>query len=84
LEVPLGTRAGRLGLDDLRKRFKDTSVIVPLKQPLAGMKVRIDGRTFKNYVQLDCGIAVPGHIARLSALPFKAYVAPDSMILNFA
>ena len=47
------------------------------------MKVRIDGRTFVNYVQFDSGVAVPNYIAEDSELPYRAYAARDSMILNF-
>ena len=50
---------------------------------MEGMKVRIDGRTFVNYVQSETGVAMPGYIAKYSGLPHKAYEAWDSMILNF-
>jgi hypothetical protein len=58
-------------------------VIVPLKEPQPGMKVRIDGRTFVNYAQYDSGIAVPGHVARNTSRPYAKFVPEDSMICNF-
>jgi hypothetical protein len=48
------------------------------------MKVRIDGRTFVDYVRFDSGVAVPGYVARAANLPFSTYIPEDSMILNFA
>ncbi len=83
LEVDLGRQAERLGYTDLKDRFLNVQAIVPLKHPLDGMKVRIDGRTFKNYRQFNFGLAVPGYVARESGLPDKSYSPQDSMILNF-
>ena len=83
VEVSMARTAADLGLDDLAVLYKNTSAIVPLKQPLKGMKVRIDGRTFVNYVQHDNGIAVPGIVARESDWPGKPYKAMDSMICNY-
>jgi hypothetical protein len=59
-------------------------VVVPLKAPLPGMKVRIDGRTFVNYRRHPSGMAVPGHVAEAAGMRSEAYRARDSMILNFA
>jgi len=39
-----------MGYFDLQQKFPDVYAIVPLKHPIKGMKVRIDGRTFVNYV----------------------------------
>jgi hypothetical protein len=82
-EVSIGRSAERLGFSALKHRFRDVYAIVPLKQPADGMKVRIDGRTFVKYAQFDNGVVVPGYLARETGLPFKAYAAKDSMILNF-
>lgn len=83
VEVSIARKANTMGFSDLRKKFHDAYVIVPLKHPVKGMKVRIDGRTFVNYGQFKSGIAVPGYVARNSGLPFKTYTPNDSMILNF-
>ncbi len=82
-EVSIGQRAERLGYSELNRRFRDVRAIVPLKQPMEGMKVRIDGRTFVNYAQFESGVVVPGYLAQQTDLPFESYVAKDSMILNF-
>jgi hypothetical protein len=84
LEICLGRQAERMGVKGLKPQFQDVQVIVPLKHPLSGMKVRIDSRTFKNYVQFDSGIAVPSYVARVSGLPARTYTPQDSMVLNFA
>jgi hypothetical protein len=81
-EISIGRSAERLGYSELKHRFREAYAIVPLKRPADGMKVRIDGRTFVNYAQFDSGVVVPGYLARLTDLPFKAYTAKDSMILN--
>jgi len=82
-EVDLSQTASELGLADAQDCFGDVKAIVPLKSPMEGMKVRIDGRTFVNYVQFETGVAVPGYVAENSGLPHKTYEAWDSMILNF-
>ncbi len=82
-EVDLGKRAEQLGFSDLKDRYHDVRAVVPLKQEIPGMRVRIDGRTFVNYALYDSGIAVPGYVAKEAGLPYKPYVANDSMILNF-
>ena len=82
-EVDLSKTADELGLADAAECFRKINAIVPIKAPIEGMKVRIDGRTFVNYVQFDSGVAVPGYVAEGSGLPHKTYEARDSMILNF-
>ena len=83
LEVSVGKRAERLGYADLKEKYKNAFVIVPLKAPQKGMKVRVDGRTFVNYTEHASGIAVPGYLARDTGQPFKTFVPNDSMICNF-
>ncbi|MDX2448736.1 MAG: hypothetical protein QNK29_16210 [Desulfobacterales bacterium] len=83
LEVSIAEKAAQLGLTEARECYKNVNAIVPLKSPVEGMKVRIDGRTFVNYVQFASGIAVPNYVARQTDLPHRAYVPQDSMILNF-
>ena len=82
-EVSIGRRAALLGFKDLGAKYRTVQAIIPLKNPVSGMKVRIDGRTFINYAQFDSGIVVPGYIAEEAGLPFNTYIAKDSMILNF-
>ncbi len=83
LEVDLGRRAEKLGYADLTEKYRNVFAVVPLKQPVHGMKVRIDGRTFVKYAQFDSGVAVPGYVAEEAGLPRKPFVPNDSMILNF-
>jgi hypothetical protein len=83
-EVDIGHMAEKLGFADVKEKFHHAHAIVPLKNPVRGMKVRIDGRTFVDYVQYNSGVAVPGYIAREAGIPFKAYTPDESMILNFA
>lgn len=83
LEVRVGEQAQKLGFADLEERYKYSCVIVPLKVPQKGMKVRIDGRTFVNYAEHASGIALPGHIAREAGRSFKRFIPNDSMICNF-
>ena len=82
-EVDMSKTASELGLTDAKNCYENVNAIVPLKAPVADMKVRVDGRTFVNYVQLESGVAVPNYIAEKSELPHKKYVAWDSMIFNF-
>ena len=84
MEVSVGQKAGRLGYAHLMQKYPKTNVIVPLKTPQKGMKVRIDGRTFVNYAEYDSGIAVPGYLAKAVGRSFKTFVPNDSMICNFA
>ena len=82
-EVNIGQRAESLGLYGLGDKYRTAQAIIPLKRPVSGMKVRIDGRTFVSYAQFDTGVVVPGYIAVETGLPFRTYIAKDSMILNF-
>jgi len=82
-EVNISQVADDLGLAGAKDCYRHVNAIVPLKAPVEGMKVRIDGRTFVNYVQFKSGVAIPGHVAVNSDLPHKPYEAWDSMILNF-
>ena len=84
LEISIARKAAEMGLTEVKERYSDDYAIVPLKHPVAGMKVRIDGRTFINYAQFKSGVVVPHHIAKQVNLQQRAYVAQDSMICNFA
>lgn len=84
IEVNVGREAGMRGMGDLGMRFAATELIVPLKAPVPGMKVRVDGRTFVNYRRHPSGMAVPGYVAEAAGLAAETYQANDSMILNFA
>ncbi|MFZ5563726.1 MAG: hypothetical protein ACOZBW_06700 [Thermodesulfobacteriota bacterium] len=84
LEVNLGRQAQALGITDIPDHMRAVDAIVPLKGPVRGMKVRIDGRTFVNYAQFESGVAIPGHVAREAGLPHTGFVPGDSMVLNFA
>jgi hypothetical protein len=84
LEISLAEKAAELGLSEIKKRYRDVFAIVPLKQPVSGMKVRIDGRTFVNYAQFESGVVTPHYVASQVDLPHRAYTARDSMICNFA
>lgn len=83
LEVNLAEQARKLGYGDIGEKYKTACAIVPLKNPLPGMKVRIDGRTFVNYAEYDSGIAVPGYLAKASGKNYRTFVPNDSMICNF-
>jgi hypothetical protein len=67
-----------------KERIRDVYAIIPLKRPVSGMKVRIDGRTFINYAQFESGVVAPHYVASQVDLPHRAYIAKDSMICNFA
>ena len=84
LEVDIGNRAEELGYPDIKAKYRRVNALVPLKQPVVGMKVRIDGRTFVNYAQFESGVVVPDHVAREAGLPYRTFVPNESMILNFA
>jgi len=84
LEVDIGKRAEVLGYPKLKEKYGQVYAIVPLKHPINGMKVRIDGRTFVNYAQYDSGIVVPGYLADEAVQPYKPFIPNDSMILNCA
>ena len=82
LEINLAAQARNLGLAGL-DQYNTACAIIPLKDPQRGMKVRIDGRTFVNYAEYDSGMAIPGHLARLSGRTYRTFIAKDSMICNF-
>ncbi len=84
LEVNIGRQAEKLGFAELQGAFQNSHVIVPLKEPLKGMKVRIDGRTFVGYMECQSGIAVPGYVAQEAHHCLRPFVPNDSMICNFA
>ena len=84
MEVSIADKAEELGLADIMACYRDAFAIVPLKHPVDGMKVRIDGRTFVNYSQFDSGVVVPQYVASQVDLPRRAYVAQDSMICNYS
>ena len=84
LEIDLGKQAEKLGYAEEKTKYRNVNVVVPLKMPFKGMKVRIDGRTFLNYLEFESGLAAPGYVASDTGLPFKPFVPNDSMILNFA
>jgi hypothetical protein len=83
LEINIGRKAAELGFPDAESQYRDVFAIVPLKHPVGGMKVRIDGRTFVNYAQFESGVVVPNYVAREVDLPCRNYTANDSMICNF-
>ncbi|MGD8513081.1 MAG: hypothetical protein PVG85_03945 [Deltaproteobacteria bacterium] len=84
LEVDIGNQGKKLGYERIKENYDGVKAIVPLKTPVAGMRVRVDGRTFIHHAQLESGIAVPGYIAKEAGLVHKLYVPNDDMILNFA
>jgi hypothetical protein len=84
LEISIAKKAAELGFSEFTECYKNVYAIVPLKQPLNGMKVRIDGRTFVKYAQFESGIVVPNYVASQLDMPHRTYVARDSMICNFA
>jgi hypothetical protein len=83
IELDIGKEAAKLGYDLDGGTFVPGHVVIPLKEPTDGMKVRIDGRAWVGYAQFETGVVVPGNIAKKAGLPFKAYEAQDSMIKNF-
>ena len=83
LEISLAQKAAELGFSEVKEHYRNAHAIVPLKRPVNGMKVRVDGRTFVNYYQFENGIVVPNYVASQVGLPHRTYVAKDSMICNF-
>ena len=83
-EVSIAQKAAELGFGEIKECYKDVYAIIPLKHPIEGMKVRIDGRTFVNYSQFDSGVVVPQYVASQVDMPRKSYVPRDSMICNYA
>ena len=84
LEVNIGEQAEKYGHSELGEKYHDKYAIVPLKHPVSGMKVRIDGRTFVNYAQFESGVVVPNFIARDAGISYKTFIPYESMICNFA
>ncbi len=84
LEVDLGKQAEKMGYYEETARYRNVNAMVPLKKPVCGMKVRIDGRTFVNYAEFESGVAVPGYVASGTGLRFKTFIPNESLILNFA
>jgi hypothetical protein len=83
VEVSLADQARKLGLFELGDEMANAHAIVPLKSPMPGMKVRIDGRTFVNYAEYDSGVAVPAYLVKGAQRTYRMFVANDSMICNF-
>lgn len=84
IEINIGQLAEELGYPDIQNQYRDAFAVVPLKQPVNGMKVRVDGRTFVNYNQFESGVVVPNYVARETGLPYKTFIPNNSMIRNFA
>ncbi|MCJ7774094.1 MAG: hypothetical protein MUP22_13295 [Desulfobacterales bacterium] len=80
--VNFGKHAQEMGYNDLREKLKDSYAIIPLKEPIPQMKVRIDGRTFVDNCLHPDGFAVPGYVVKEARMPCSKYTANDSMILN--
>ena len=84
LEVSIAQKAAELGMREIEEQYRESYAIIPLKRPLKGMKVRIDGRSFANYAQFESGVVVPPYVAWQADLEYRRYKALDSMICNFA
>lgn len=84
IEIDIGKRLETMGYPEKKKQYGGVRAIVPLKGPVEGMKVRIDGRGFGNYAQFEPGIAIPGFLADEVGLPYRSFVPNESLILNFA
>jgi hypothetical protein len=82
IEVSISGKAQEMGFSDLED-YRYATAIVPIKQPVEGMKVRIDGRTFVNYHQFISGVAVPEYVSKDTGFDYKPYKAQHSMICNF-
>ena len=82
-ELSVGRLAQEMGYPELSEPFKNAYAVVPLKVPSAGMKVRIDGRTFVDYRRHASGIAIPGYVARAAGRRYENFIPNDSMILNY-
>ena len=83
-EIDIGKQAAKCGYSELQEKYCNTYAIVPLKHPVSGMKVRVDGRTFVNYAQFESGVVVPIYVATDAGLSYKTFIPHDSMICNFA
>ncbi|MDY6987057.1 MAG: hypothetical protein SWQ30_03275 [Thermodesulfobacteriota bacterium] len=84
LEVDIGKRAEEMGYFDVKEKYPDAEAVIPVKDARRGIKVRVDGRTYVNYAQLESGIAVPGHVAKESELPHRTYKPNHSMIRHLS
>lgn len=84
LDVNIGKTADRMGITDISSSYYDTNIIIPLKHPLSGMKVMVDGRTFINYAQLDTGLILAEYVAQEADIDYQTYHARESMIRVFA
>jgi hypothetical protein len=84
LDINIGKEAEKMGYSHLSKTYHNAEVVIPLKHPLEGMKVMIDGRTFVNYVKLEPGIVVPEYVAQNAGITYRKYHAKDSMVRVFA
>jgi hypothetical protein len=82
-EVDIGEEARKLGLAHLAGKYGNVCAVIPLKRPVEGMKVLIDGRSFAGYARCGNGVVVPGYVARDTGLPCRSWDAAESMILNF-
>lgn len=82
IEINIGQQAEKMGFKEIKYTYGDTYAIVPLRRPVKGMKVRIDGRTFVKYAQFESGVAVPSYVAVYSGLPRRTFEPNHSMILN--
>ncbi len=83
LEVDIGKYGEKLDFPVIGQQYKSVNAMIPVKKPAGAMRVRIDGRTFVNYVQFDNGVAVPGYVARESSQRHREYTPWGSMILGF-
>jgi hypothetical protein len=83
IEVSISGKAQEMGFSDLEECYRHACAIVPIKRPVEGMKVRIDGRTFVNYQQFVSGVAVPDYVSRHTGFEYRPYKAQNSMICNF-
>ncbi|UCE54818.1 MAG: hypothetical protein JSV31_05070 [Desulfobacterales bacterium] len=84
IEISIAQKAAELGFPEVEESYRNVYAIVPLRRPVNGMKVRVDGRTFANYAQFESGIVVPNYVARDAGLLHETFVPNDSMIRNFA
>ncbi len=83
VEVDIGAQAEEMGFSDVANHYRKVLAVVPIREAEHGMKVRIDGRTFVNYGQLESGVAIPGRAVKQSRRSYTTYIPNDSMILNF-
>lgn len=81
--IRIGTIAEKLNLKNIDPDIADREVIISLKDPQPGMKVRIDGRTFIRYAEYADGFAVPEAVAMKAGIKYQPYTPQNSMILNY-